>query len=115
MSWHAKQSSHNHDVQRILSGHPLCRDWEITALFYSLIHVIDGYMISVGAEPQDHRRRKRLVRQNLPHVYEDYDRFYNLCLRARYLALFDRITEGERRHAVELHRSICARVQSEMR
>ena len=114
MRWHAKQSSHNHDVQRILSKHPLCRDWEITALFYSLLHVIDGYMISIGAEPQNHSHRRCLVRQHLPHIYEDYDRFYNLCLRARYLALFDSITEGERQHAVELHGSICARVQSKM-
>ena len=114
MSWHAKQSSHNHDVQRILSKHPLCRDWEITALFYSLLHVIDGYMIPIGAEPQNHSHRRCLVRQHLPHIYEDYDRFYNLCLRARYLALFDSITEGERQHAVELHGSICARVQSKM-
>ena len=113
MSWHAIQSAHNRNAQRYLSRESqLYRDWEITTLFYATMHAIDGYLSSkIGRTPRNHTERDRLVAKELRDVYQDYHTFYALCRRARYVAVFYRITEDERQTAMRLHDSICGYVR----
>lgn len=110
MSWHAKQSAHNRDAQLRLSKHSQYRDWEITALFYAVMHMIDEYLESIGKAPHNHAERNSLVRAELQHVYQDYYDFYALCIRVRYVVLFDSVTEHDRQTALDLYKSIRARL-----
>lgn len=110
MSWHTKQSAHNVDAQQHLSESGQHIDWEITALFYSVIHAIDGYLSSIDASPQNHTERKMLVRRELRRIYKQYCAFYTLCIKVRYTSPFDSITQEEKQAAVDLHNAIRASV-----
>lgn len=112
MSWHARQSAHNQDAQRHLSASSQYPDWEITALFYSVVHVIDEYLASIGKAPRDHGERKTLVRENLRHIYRDYRSLYILCRKVRYIVVFASVKKKHKRKAVRLHDSICAKIRS---
>lgn len=47
---YAGQSAHNHDAQKQPSQYI---DWEITTLFYSAVHVVNGYLLSeIGITPE---------------------------------------------------------------
>lgn len=113
--WHTKQSYHNHDAYELLSAHSQHKDWQITALFYSTIHVIDEYLLSIGEKPCNHTQRRGAVKLHLNGMYQDYMYLDSLCRKARYEVLFNAITGGERLHAVKIHDSIRAHVQSKMR
>lgn len=111
MSWHARQSAHNQGARRRLSASSQYLDWEITILFYSVLHVIDEYLESVGENPHSHHERKKMVRENLPHIYNDYRALYALCTKVRYTIVFDSVKDKDRQKAVRLHDSICARIR----
>ena len=68
MSWHTKQSAHNVDAQQHLSESGQHIDWEITALFYSVIHAIDGYLSSIDASPQNHLGARKVLRKDFVQV-----------------------------------------------
>lgn len=111
MSWHARQSAHNQDAQCYLSESSQYPDWEITALFYSVIHIIDEYLESVGKKPRNHGERRALVRENLPDVYKDYRALYALCRKVRYMIVFGSVKKRHKQKAARLHKSICAKIR----
>ena len=111
MSWHARQSAHNQDAQRYLSESSQYLDWEITALFYSVLHAIDEYLASVDKKPRNHVERKTLVRENLPGVYDDYRALYALCRKVRYVIVFGSVKKKHKQKAARLHKSICAKIR----
>lgn len=110
---YARQSAHNHDAQKQLSRCPSQYiDWEITTLFYSAVHVINGYLLSeIGITPHSHKERNELVEKEIKPIWPDYHTFYILCKKVRYSAEFDSVTEGERQLALRLHNSICDHVR----
>lgn len=111
MSWHARQSAHNQGAQRYLSESSQYMDWEITALFYSVVHVIDEYLASIGKKPHSHDERRTLVRENLRHIYRDYRSLYILCRKVRYTIVFGSVKKKHKQKAVRLHNSICANIR----
>ena len=113
MSWRTRQSRHNRYAQRYLSGSVQYVDWEIIALFYPVIHVMDEYLSSTADKaPRNHRERRDLVKLKLRHIYEDYRDLYALCRRARCVIPFDSVREKDRQVAIRLHDSILANIRS---
>ena len=111
MSWHALQSIHNHGAQQHMSKSPQYADWEITSLFYSALHTVDEYLLSIGKKPRNHQTRDRMVDENIPHAYQDYYDLYNLCLKVRYETSYTDVSEEDRKTAIYLHNSIRQKLQ----
>ena len=114
MIWNAKQGEHNRETQRYLSMNPRYPDWEITALFYSALHIVDEYLILKDKRPCRHGIRNRRVREELGPIYGDYHDLYTLCIRARYDVGFDQLTENEKEMAIQWHKSIHDYIQNKM-
>ena len=84
-------------------------DWEITALFYSAVHV-DEYLFLIGEEPCNHQMRNKMVRENIQHAYQDYYKLFMLCRRVRYEISYADVS-GERETAIYLHDSMRRKLQ----
>ena len=112
MSWHALQSAHNRGAQQRMSESPRYADWEITALFYSAVHAVDEYLLSIGEEPCSHQARNKMVRENIPHAYRDYCALFTLCRKVRYEIPYTDVSEGDRETAIYLHDSIRRKLQT---
>ena len=112
MSWHAQQSAHNRGAQRHLSGRPLYADWEITSLFYSVLHAVDEYLFAMGEEPRSHPARNKLVSEKTPHIRKEYHALYALCRKVRYEVPYAEVSEKDKQIAVGLHGSILQKLQT---
>ena len=112
MTWHVRQSEHNHDIWEYLSKNPRCVDWEITTLFYSALHVIDEYLSSKGMRPRRHFDRNTMVQEEIEPIADAYVKLYSLCIKARYVVGFDELMESEKKDAIQCHKSICDYVQN---
>lgn len=57
--------------------------WEITALFYSVLHYADAFLATRGHHPSNHQERRRLVAQ-FTGFQKEYENLYDLSIKARY-------------------------------
>ncbi len=82
------QISHNKDANNLLqSQNQKYKDWEITTLFYTALHLVDEFFIRNQIEyPSkiNHHVRNQLVETHLNAVYADYHLLSTLSIRARY-------------------------------
>jgi len=85
---HLKQAMHNTDVSTLLGGSACSAcDWEVTTLFYSVVHLIEAKMGTLGLphnSRERHKYRKQFVHSFYRQVAADYDALYTKCRRARY-------------------------------
>ena len=89
---HLTQAHHNEDLAQQLGRTPLeMYDWAITALFYSILHFVDAYLLQYhNISPKGHTRRGKIpgraecVKQYLPQIYDAYKILYDASVRARY-------------------------------
>jgi len=105
--WHELQSDHNINASDLMnSKNPRFVDWEVTTLFYSILHLVDKFFDQNGPRlPVNHQDRKRLVRDLLPAIYPDYHKLYSLSIRSRYTVGF-RIPQSDRDTAKILHTAL---------
>lgn len=105
--WHELQSDHNKKASDLMnSKNPTFVDWEVTTLFYSILHLVDDYFENNGPRlPLNHQDRNRLVRNSLTTIYPDYHKLYSLSIRSRYTVGF-RIPQSDRDTAKRLHTAI---------
>jgi len=103
MSWQTIQSVHNINTQKYLNmKNPSYIDWEITAVFYSALHLIDAYLLkNHGARPHKHKDRFEKISLFLQPIYNEYDNLYTLSLRSRYLVKHDHLKEPEKVENIE--------------
>lgn len=87
---HLKQAAHNESLYSQLVDTQFL-DWAVTAIFYSGLHYVDGYLAtkSLGpkhAHPPTHDVRTPLVAResNLKHIYSNYRRLKDESEAARY-------------------------------
>ena len=117
MSWHIGQSSHNFDTKKYLAQvNPLHKDWEVTTLFYSAVHVVDSYLVLVkNTKPRTHAQRRKLVKQELSPIFDDYDLLESLSRKSRYDSSPQELTPDEERAAHQWHRSVDDYVGSQLK
>lgn len=78
-------------------------DRECVLMFYKVVIVLDGYAEMMGkAAPKNHKERRAVVEQHLPHLVDIYDGLYTLSLTARYYKGYA-TTENEWLVAVRCH------------
>ena len=80
------QSARNYDTYEYLRREsPSYVDWEITTIFYSACKMVDAYLIKKGhPRPASHKRRNRMVRNNLKAISKEYSNLYRVSRVARY-------------------------------
>ena len=57
--------------------------WEITALFYAVLHYMDAFLATRGHHPSNHRERRRFV-ADFTNLHREYENLYDLSMKARY-------------------------------
>ena len=60
-------------------------DWQVTAMFYAALHMIDKRLQDLGETACDHRRRMAAVKRLLPNLHDPYSKLYMMSLSARYV------------------------------
>lgn len=85
---HAEKYKKNKEFIKIdnLSGD--YSDWYITGLFYTTVHLIEGYLSEYGAyHSSNHLERKKQILGNsvLKDIFSKYNTIYTQSIRARYL------------------------------
>ena len=117
MAWNISQSDHNRDSNRYLAqANPAYRDWEITTLFYSALHMVNSYLFLVKrCKPRTHLERRRLVHSQLNDISSEYKLLERLSKKARYVQPHHGLTSGEGRSAVEYHTKIVTFIQDKLR
>lgn len=87
MTDYVAQSTHNKKTHDFLNTKtPEYRDWEITTLFYAALHAVNRHLESKGIKmPKNHVVRLRLVKIELPSIFEEYKNLKLLSERSRYL------------------------------
>ena len=99
------QTRHNLDTCSFLATkNPKYADWEITALFYAVLHLVDDRLEKRGVQP-NHEQRRRMV-QGYLHIRVPYGKLYALSIKARYCGR-ETVGEGGLALAVRLYRQIC--------
>ena len=86
MSPYSEQSAHNKNAHDLLGTRsPEYLDWQITALFYSALHLFNHHFELRGIrKPENHRQRSRLIAHELPSTYDEYRNLKSLSEQARY-------------------------------
>lgn len=86
MPSYSEQSAHNKNAHDLLGTRsPEYPDWQITALFYSALHLFNHHFELRGIrKPENHRQRYRLIARELPHTAKDYTKLKSLSEQARY-------------------------------
>jgi len=96
---HVRQAEHNETFySQLLTTEFL--DWAVTAIFYSALHYVDGYLATKNinpkfAHPPTHEVRTPLVgrESNLRHIWPQYRRLKDKSEAARYR--IKHFTQGE--------------------
>ena len=96
MSWHYKRYTHNKELfEHLCTVSPKYLDWEVVALFYAALHLVNDYFERNGhAMPKNHNTRNKMIRRHLSDLKDEYNVLYGLSIRARYKEL--KITEKDR-------------------
>jgi len=91
LKWHLYKKQHDFDTNSLLTSHsPDYLDWEVIALFYSVMHHVDAAICqkrSTGIiirEPIDHKQRRKLVVRHFRPIATDYKMLGSLSQWARY-------------------------------
>lgn len=103
---HKDKSQHNFNTYAFLNeANPTYTDWEITTLFYSILHLVDAYLYKqqVGLIT-NHMRRKEYVKQYMSSIYCEYLRLEELSKQARYKCSI--MSKKERDEAFKLYNTI---------
>lgn len=105
MRWNVAQSKHNIDSNRYLTkANPDYRDWEITTLFYSAVHIVNTYfLLAAKKSPNTHQQRKKLVESELYPIYSAYYSLEHLSRKSRYDIPHQDLTPEEGDEAVRCH------------
>ena len=81
---HLAQAARNEEFADTISAlQTRFTQWEITALFYGVLHYIDAFLATQGHHPSNHQERRRLVAQ-LTSLQREYENLYDLSIKARY-------------------------------
>ena len=81
---HIVQAVRNEEFADTISGlQTRFTQWEITALFHSVLHYVDAFLATHGHHPSNHQERRRLVAQ-LTSLQREYENLYDLSIKARY-------------------------------
>ena len=117
MSWHIGQSTHNFDTCKYLQiENPRHKDWEVTSLFYSALHLVEGYLFLIkNITPRGHKRRSNAVMAELPLIFNEYDTLFWLSIKSRYQATPNGITPDEERESIRCHHIIESYIKTELR
>ena len=109
---HRDQSLHNHKTYAYLAAkNPSYRDWEITVLFYSALHLVDT-RAKITSNPKNHVARRRWIEDHMGPISNDYKKLQTLSEKSRYKPVHHLITQDEVRKAVRLYESIKKYVES---
>jgi hypothetical protein len=84
---HIWQAEHNEEVFRYLGdGFADYRDWQVTMLFYSMVHYVNAYLVHDGAAPESHQARELAVNTDarLRSFSPQYRELTQRCWEARY-------------------------------
>lgn len=85
-------------------------DWEVTARFYAVMSLVNGWLERHGlGVPTGHRVRRRMVEKHLPHLSRDYCRICTLSEAARYGKGYA-MGDSERQKARAIHERISAAI-----
>ena len=116
MSFNVEQSKHNIDSNRYLAkANPDYRDWEITTLFYSAIHLVNAYfLLATNKKPNTHDKRKKLIESELNSIYRDYYSLECLSRKARYEPTYQNLTPEEVNKAIDCYNAIFAHVKKQL-
>lgn len=116
MDWHIVQSRHNCNSNKYLAQeNPHYRDWEITTLFYSAVHIVDNYFLLLKKpEPDNHTKRRRLIDLELQDISREYSLLECLSQRARYESTPQTLSHGYVKLAEQLHTTIATYVNSQL-
>ncbi len=81
---HIDQWKHNRRFARSIDGN--YRDWQITAIFYTALHLIDAALDSLDVQVCDHAQRNDQVRTNgsFASVRQQYLDLYRISRVTRY-------------------------------
>jgi HEPN domain-containing protein len=86
---HRAKATHNIDVASAIAKLPHdARDWQVTALFYAAVHLIQAYFAAIGSSyPQTHQDRDHAIIQDrrLRKIYNDYRELKQAAVASRYL------------------------------
>jgi len=87
---HVAQAEHNEELFGLLGqSSPAFIDWQITALFYSVLHYVEAYLATLGAvgtHLESHQQRSRYVARDafLRPYFIDYQELKDRSEDARY-------------------------------
>lgn len=86
---HLWQYRHNASFVTFLrtsEGASIYMDWEITAMFYTLLHLVDAILVGKGYKPNDHQGRNGYVNRvdSFRQVRRDYMALASYSHAARY-------------------------------
>ena len=110
--WREKQWGHNLAAAEALrrSQEGGFADWEVTARFYAVMSLVNGWLERHGlGVPTGHRVRRRMVEKHLPHLSRDYCRICTLSEAARYGKGYA-MGDSERQKARAIHERISAAI-----
>ncbi len=80
---HSRQARHNEEVSSALSQVGHARDWEVTTLFYAVVHLVES-RAAPDHHCRDHNERESFVLANFPAIYADYKALFMMCHLVRY-------------------------------
>ena len=106
--WREKQWKHNLEAAEVLrtSRNKGFADWEVTAQFYAVMSLVNGWLERQGLNvPTGHRTRRRMVEEHLLHLFKDYGRICTLSEDARYGEGYA-MGDQERQKARDIHERV---------
>ena len=91
---HSRQAAHNRRFIDFLKiGETDYVDWVVTAIFYTAVHLVEGFLAPHGSHPTSHSVRCNAMSrfESLKPVYKDYMELHHQSERSRYHCVeFDR-------------------------
>jgi len=85
---HLAQARHNFQLYRKLKDEGEFLDWAVTALFYTVLHLIQACLLDIAADafdyPKSHEQRDAFIRRRLSEIWLPYNFLQNQRARARY-------------------------------
>ncbi|HEV2120506.1 MAG TPA: hypothetical protein VGS11_10465 [Candidatus Bathyarchaeia archaeon] len=105
LQWQKLKNTHDFTAYQFLrTTTPTYLDWEVIAIFYSMLHLVDAYLIHAhNLTPANHKERNTFVRTLIRPIRREYDELRDLSEKARYKA---NLVDIERDHALDLRRVI---------
>ena len=114
-NWYSIQSKHNKKfssdiLHKFKSEY---RDWAITALFYSALHLVNEYSLQHKTTLLiNHSDRKTFIKNALPSIYGEYQKLFILSQHSRYDKEYDCINASDVQYAKDLFTKIAAHLNS---